>query len=260
MKFQFNRTFTLSCLLIILLTSCTGPKRLIYFSKQTDANLIILNKKIDPIIQTGDILTISISSLDEASSGIFNSASFGIQGVQQGGGGFGSNTGILVGLDSNINYPRLGKIKVVGKTVKELIDELEHKLLPYLKDPIVNIRFQNFRINVLGEVNRVGMIPVSNQQISILEAIASSGDITIFGNRKNVTLIRDSSGIRQFHRLDLTNKSIFESPYFYLQNNDILYVEPIKTKAIASSEALLLLPTVVSAFTFFLLVLNQLGK
>ena len=260
MIFQFKRNLIINIFFIVLLTSCTGPKRLIYFSKETDSNLTILNKKIDPIIQTGDILTISVSSLDAASSGIFNSASYGVQGVQQGGAGSGGNTGILVGLDSNINYPRLGKIKVVGKTLKELNDEFEQKLLPYLKDPIVNIRFQNFRINVLGEVNRVGIIPVSNQQISILEAISTSGDITIFGNRKNVTLIRDSSGIRQFHRLDLTNKSIFESPYFYLQNNDVLYVEPIKTKAIASSEFVLLIPTVVSAFSFFLLVLNQLGK
>ena len=259
MIFQFKRILTTSCLLIILFTSCTGPKRLIYFSKETDSNLTILNKKIDPIIQTGDILTISVSSLDPFSSGIFNSASFGIQGVSQQG-GLGGNTGILVGLDSNINYPRLGKIRVVGKTLKELNDEFEQKLLPYLKDPIVNIRFQNFRINVLGEVNRPGIIPVSNQQISILEAIATSGDITIYGNRKNVTLIRDSSGIRQFHKIDLTNKSIFESPYFYLVSNDILYVEPIKSKAIVSSDAVTLLPTVISAFSFFLLVLNQLGK
>jgi polysaccharide export outer membrane protein len=259
MIFKIKRTLITICFLIVLLSSCTGPKRLIYFSNKTDSIVNITNKKFEPLIQTGDILNISVSSLDPASSGIFNSASYGIQGVNQGvvGGGL---LGIVVGLDSNINYPRLGKLKVVGKTKKELRDEIEQKLLPYLKDPIVNIRFQNFRINVLGEVARVGIIPVTNEQISIVEAIVNSGDITIYGNRKNVTLIRDSSGIKQFHKLDLTNKSIFESPYFYLQNNDVLYVEPIKSKAITSSETFLLLPTVVSAFSFFLLVLNQLRK
>jgi len=257
MKLQFKLALITSCVFIILLTSCNGPKRLIYFSNPTDSNSILFNKKLEPLIQSGDILTILVNSLDPASSGIFNTASYGIQGASV---PISASNGILVGVDGNISFPRLGKIYALGKTKKELSDEIQTNLLPYLKDPIVNIRFQNFRISVLGEVGRAGIIPVNNEQISILEAISISGDITIYGNKKNVLLIRDSSGIKQFHRLDLTNNSIFESPYFYLQSNDVLYVEPIKSKAIASSDAVLLLPTVVSAFSFFLLVVAQLRK
>ena len=257
MKLQFKLVFTSCCIFFILLISCNGPKRLIYFSNPIDSNAIFFNKKIEPLIQSGDVLTILVNSLDPASSGIFNTASYGIQGASV---PISSSNGILVGVDGNITFPRLGKIVAKGKTKKELSDEIQIKLLPYLKDPIVNIRFINYRISVLGEVGRAGIIPVSNEQISILEAIATSGDITIYGNKKNVMLIRDSSGIKQFHRLDLTNNSIFKSPYFYLQSNDVLYVEPIKSKAIVGSDAVILLPTIVSAFSFFLLVLSQLRK
>ena len=258
MRPQSRSILTLLCVAsftIILLTSCNGQKRLIYFSQSLDSNYIISKTNLEPLIQSGDLLTILVNSMDPTSSGIFNAASYGIQGTTVPTGG--TPNGILVGVDGNINFPRLGKIYAMGKTKKELSEEIQEKLLPFLKNPIVNIRFINFRINVLGEVGKPGYISVSNDKISILEAIAASGDISTYGNKKDILLIRDSSGIRQFHRLDLTNNSIFKSPYFYLQSNDILYVEPIKSKAIISSDAVILFPTVVSAISFFLLVINR---
>ena len=243
--------------LVVFISSCTGPKKLMYFPNTKDTIFTIINTNLEPLIQSGDVLTILINSMDPASSGVFNTASVGVQGATV---ATSSSSGILVGIDGNIIFPKLGKLYAKGKTKKELSDEIQQKLLPYLKDPIVNIRFQNYRISVLGEVGRPGIVPVSNEQISILEAIASSGDINIYGNKKNILLIRDSDGVRQFHRLNLNNNSIFTSPFYYLQSNDILYVEPNKSKAIINSDAIVLLPTLVSAFSFLLLVLNQIQK
>ena len=218
---------TLVVIIVFTLTSCVSKKNMIYF--QSDA--IIENeilKNYAPKIQTDDELTIFVSALDPESA-----ASFNITLAGQGGGN--STISYLVDINGNITFPVLGEIKVVGLTTNELKKQLTSKLESYIKDPIVTIRLKNFRITILGEVRSPGSFNVSSERISISEAIGMSGDLTIQGKRKNILLIRNNDGNFEKIRLDLTNESLFKSPYYYLAQNDILYVAPNRAKVNSSA-------------------------
>ena len=139
----------------------------------------------------------------------------------------------LVNNEGSIDFPVLGILKVGGLTKNEAEDMIREKLKPYLKEvPIVTVRMSNYKISVLGEVTRPGTFTVSNEKVNVLEALAMAGDLTIWGMRDNVKLVReDATGKREIIELDLTNAEIITSPYYYLQQNDILYISPNKTKA-----------------------------
>lgn len=139
----------------------------------------------------------------------------------------------LVNNEGCIDFPVLGTLKVGGLTKNEAEDMIREKLKPYLKEvPIVTVRMSNYKISVLGEVARPGTFTVSNEKVNVLEALAMAGDLTIWGMRDNVKLVReDATGKREIIELDLTNAEIITSPYYYLQQNDILYISPNKTKA-----------------------------
>ena len=139
----------------------------------------------------------------------------------------------LVNNEGSIDFPVLGILKVGGLTKNEAEDMIREKLKPYLKEvPIVTVRMSNYKISVLGEVARPGTFTVSNEKVNVLEALAMAGDLTIWGMRDNVKLVReDATGKREIIELDLTNAEIITSPYYYLQQNDILYISPNKTKA-----------------------------
>ena len=145
----------------------------------------------------------------------------------------------LVDNDGNIDFPKVGSIHLGGLTKSEAEKLIQDKIKPYMNEqenPIVTVRMTNYKISVLGEVNRQGMYTVGNEKINILEALALAGDLTIYGVRTNVKLIReDATGEKTMHVLDLTDANIINSPYYYLQQNDIVYVEPNKVKAQNSS-------------------------
>ena len=129
-----------------------------------------------------------------------------------------------------IYFPIVGRIRVEGMTRNELSKFIEDKIRPELKDPFVLVQFMNFKVVVLGEVKTPGQISVQTERMSILDAIGAAGDLTIYGERKNVLLMREENGKRIFHRFDLTDESLFESPYFYLRQNDVVYVMPNKAQ------------------------------
>ena len=139
----------------------------------------------------------------------------------------------LVSNDGTIDFPVLGQLQVGGLTKSEAENMVREKLKPYLKEtPIVTVRMANYKISVLGEVARPGTFTVSNEKVNVLEALAMAGDLTIWGMRDNVKLVReDAQGKREIAQLDLTKSDIITSPYYYLQQNDILYVTPNKVKA-----------------------------
>ena len=145
----------------------------------------------------------------------------------------------LVDNDGNINYPILGQIHVGGLTKSECEKMIQDKIRPFMsavENPIVTVRMTGYQISVIGEVARPGTFTVSREKISVLEALAQAGDLTIYGQRKNVQLIReDSTGQKSIHVFDLTDADIINSPYFYLQQNDVIYVTPNKVKAQNSS-------------------------
>ena len=189
--------------------------------------------------QANDLLSINVTALDMdaarpfnlfvSSPNILNNLSVTGQIRQQ---------TYLIDEKGEINFPVLGKITIGGLSRDEATDFLETKLKDYLKDPVVTLRLTNFRISVLGEVKLPGNYTILNERVSILEALALAGDLNITGKRANLLLIREEDGVLTKNYIDLTSNDLFNSQYFYLRPNDILYVEPNKAKVRSSTDAL----------------------
>lgn len=255
----------IAILCILFMASCAAPKRVVYFKADTPNDSVVvfqpLQNRPDVIIQPDDILAINISSIMGISEkdpiGIFNnggtqynitasSTSLGVQSTV---------SGYLVDKDGNIDFPVLGKIKVGGLGLRKVKDIMADKLKPYLKDPVVETRIINFKVTMIGEVNRVGQIIAPNQRINIIEAIAAAGDIPISGKRENILIIREHDGVREFGHLNLNSKNVFTSPYYYLQQNDIVYVEPSRVRRQESNDFLrFYLPTITTLLSTALAV------
>ncbi len=175
-------------------------------------------------------------SLDEIAAKPFNLPTIGIN--QAIGGyiqGAPSPPGYLIDSDGNIDFPVVGKIKLGGLTRQTAIDYLKEQLKPYLSNPTIIIRILNYKVTVLGEVRNPGTITIPNERITLLEAIGIAGDLNITGLRKNVLVIRETDGKRTETLVDLTSKELFSSPVFYLQQNDVVYVEPNRAKRNSSA-------------------------
>ena len=216
----------------LLITSCASRKKAVYF--QDEEGQVIKDSIInfEPQIQVGDLIAINVSAIDAEAALPFNLFETPVL----------ANSLLnampityLVNPDGIIQFPVIGDLEVGGLTTKELNTKLSKILESYIKNPIVNIRLKNFKVTVLGEVLRPGSYPVGNERISIIEAIGMAGDLTIYGERKNVILIREKNGKRVTINIDLTNKQLFNSPYFYLSQNDVIYVSPNKTKINSSA-------------------------
>ncbi|MEG1721836.1 MAG: polysaccharide biosynthesis/export family protein [Bacteroidales bacterium] len=220
------------CLMVF--PSCKSYKDVSYFQNIDEISLSYLNDTIvnyQVRIMPDDLLGITVTGLDPNTVAPFNlpAMSFLMPGEKEV--SFVQNLqSYLVSQEGDINFPVLGKVKVAGLTKQEGIDYLQALISNYVKNPIVNIQFLNFKISVLGEVGRPGFYVMSNDRTSILDAIGYAGDLTIYGERNNVLLIRDNNGTKEFHRFDLSRSDLFASPYYYLQQNDIIYVEPNRSK------------------------------
>ena len=242
----------LAVIVIFSVTSCTSTRNAIYFDNITDTVMKLnLPADFEPKIQHNDILSITVSSLNEAASQMFNIPNIAAPGGNTTG-GISPTTGYLVDSEGMIKFPMLGEIKAVGLTKKELSQkisgELENRKL--LVQPIVNIRFLNFRVTVLGEVSRPTVVTVANEKISILEAIGLAGDMTVFAQKDKVLLIRENEdGTIITNRLNLNSNDIFTCEYYYLKSNDIIYAEPNKAKLYAASTTRQNLPLVLSALS-----------
>jgi polysaccharide export outer membrane protein len=136
----------------------------------------------------------------------------------------------LVDQEGCINFPVVGKIRLAGLTRAQAMELITQKVSAYLPDPIINFQMISARVTMLGEISRVGAVGIRDGRLTILEAIGAAGDLTIYGDRRNVLLFREHNGEMVYHRFDLTQADIFNSPYFYLQQNDVIYVVPNKTR------------------------------
>lgn len=220
--------FFIGIIALLLLSSCTPSREMVYFNELEESRIPSNVQVPETIVQPNDILSISVSSLSKAATEIFN--------IHDGGTNTETSNGFLVGSDGNIQFPMLGTVKVAGLTKSQLQDKLEKSLSDnqLLLDPIVLIRFLNFRITVLGEVTKPSVINVPSEKVSLLEAIGLAGDIGIHARRDNVLIIREEQGQKIFERIDLNSNELFTSPYYYLKSGDVVYVEPNKYKLIAS--------------------------
>ncbi len=241
-------------LCIGLFTSCSSQRNLSYFAdlpESTDYQSAIL-KTQQPKIQIGDILSIVVSSLDPASNAMFNTGALQASSALTSREGSATNLakeGYLVGNDGNVNFPIIGKIQLKGLSLTQAHEKMQQELIKYVKDPIVNVRYLNFKVTVIGEVQRPLTFTVDNDRINVLEALGMAGDMTVYGKRKNVLVIREEDGERNMARLDFTSKEAFNSPYFYLKQNDIVYVEPSYLKDPSGERTLRIISTVVTVVT-----------
>jgi len=228
----------------IFLASCNTIKNIAYLQ---DAGTPIEFKsgenavRPDATLKPGDLLTITVNSNTPEAAQPFNLPlipggegmnSYGISKTSISGGAGIQN--YLIDIEGNINFPVLGKLQVGGIKKNDLIQLIKTKIYPrYMsEEPIITVRFANYKISVLGEVNRPGAYDVNNEKLDLLEAIAMVGDLTIYGRRDNVLLIReDQNGKKTTYRIDLRDKRLIDSPYFYLQQNDMLYVQPNNPRA-----------------------------
>ncbi len=245
MKISKNSILILLMALIFGLSSCLTRKneKLIYF-KSLETNSVS-NSTLFPkesIIKPSDILQISVFSLDVETSKILNNVS--------------TADGFMVDDSGRIKLPLLGNIKAGGLNKIQLADTISKKLIQnqLMLSPIVNVRITNFKITILGEVNKPGVVTVPNEHITITEALGMAGDLTIYGNRENILLIREKDGKRITKRFSLNNNEIFSTDIFYLQNQDVLYVESTHTKAAPLSRFTQNLSLFLTTVSFILLI------
>ncbi|MBQ4819540.1 polysaccharide biosynthesis/export family protein [Aquimarina sp. MMG016] len=232
--------FLFVLLISISIFSCKTPTDVVYFQNSNNLEKIPAKNSFTPVFKVDDVLSILVSASDMDAARPFNlqGTSLPIAGDTATGAAPGNGAGeptYLIDEDGNIDFPVLGKLKVSGLTRVQVKALIKEKLEIYIKDPIVNVRLKNFKITVIGEVNRPGSFTIPNERITIIEAIGLAGDLTITGKRGNIMVIRENEGVNTYHRVDLTSKSIFDSPAYYLAQNDVLYVEP-NTAKVRSSE------------------------
>ncbi|PVH25593.1 polysaccharide biosynthesis/export family protein [Sphingobacterium corticibacter] len=228
-------------LFTILLGSCS-VKNVVYFKDLPSDTLKVIKSAADfsePIIQSDDLLSITVQTLDPTTSNIANQT----EAIQAVGASSASNvgnqviSGFLVDKDGYVHMTLLGKVKVAGLTTYKARELITQKAQEFYRDPTVQVRFANYKITILGEVTRPATYTVPNEKVTILDALGLAGDLTIYGKRENVLLIREENGQKAMVRLNLADSDIFQSPYYYLRQNDVIYVEPGKAKAATNNAA-----------------------
>ena len=214
--------------LILVFNSCATRDEVVYFQPAESVNGMQNIMDYEPIIEENDVLRINVSSRNEEMVHPFQINSG--QGSSSGGGQNLSLTGYLVDPEGYIQFPVIGSFKVAGKKRTDVEQELQAKIRTMAKDAVVSVRIVNFNITVLGEFNTRGRIPIDDGRISLPQLIAMAGDISYDGDRENIHVFREINGIRSHGIVDITSADVFNNPYFYLKQNDIVYVEPTYRK------------------------------
>lgn len=213
-------------------------------------------------IMPNDILSISVSSLNPEATEVFNTPNTPSSNNATATATTTQTTGYLVNTAGYIQFPIIGNLMAAGLTKNSLKEELTKTLIDrkLLMDPIVDIRYLNYRVTVLGEVARPTVVTVPSEKISLLEALGLAGDLTIYARRDNVMIIREENGERVITRINLNADDLFNSPYYFLKSNDIVYVEPGKTKVASTSRVNLWLPVVFSIMSFGIIAVDRINR
>ncbi|MFN4764633.1 polysaccharide biosynthesis/export family protein [Gillisia sp. Q332] len=224
----------LAILSLIFLNSCVSGKKITYFQNMEQLEQLAEASKTGLSIKPNDLITISVSAYNMEAAMPFNLL---VTGRSAGGGDAGLSAGgtqqlqpFLVDSDGNIEFPQLGTMKVAGMNRQELSGKLKTLISQYVKEPIVNVRIVNFQVSVLGEVNFPGTFSVPDEYLSLPKALGLAGDMSIYGQRENVLVVREENGQKSYAYLDLTDANVMNSSYYYLKQNDMVYVEPNKSQ------------------------------
>lgn len=218
-------------LLVGLLFSCATKDDVVYFNGMDSSDNSIGLDSYSPTYHIDDELVIVVNALDAEAARPFNKTSVSVSQDLLDARGRERIQTYRVDPDGNINFPVLGMLKIAGLNRAQATKMLQDKLSDYIKNPIVDIETVNYRITVLGEVNRPGTFTATNERITLVEAISLAGDLTIYGERENVLVIQDYDGKKTYTRVNLKSDDLFDSPVYYLSQNDVVYVEPNKTRA-----------------------------
>ena len=252
---------------VLALTSCHTTEEIAYISDATRDSVMAINSQFTNGIQANDLLKIYVESETPIATIPFNQETNKIA-VSEGtvmNPGASAVSGYLVSNEGNIVFPVLGEIHVLGMTHAQLAAELQRRLREqgYISDAVVTVNLMNFKVSVLGDVAHPGQIMATGERLTIFEALSMVGDLTIFGQRRNVTVLREENGVRTIGELDLSSKEVFNSPYYYLHQNDVVYVEPnMKKKRTAATDPYILtyisaglsiVSTLSSVFYYFML-------
>jgi len=234
MKYSFLiKKITPFLIAILFLSSCASKKDIVYYQNIDGLSSQGKQNSYEIKIQADDLLMIVVSAEDHESAVPFNFNS-------------GSNSGVvassnliqtyyLVDAAGTIDFPVLGKIKVSGLSKSDVIIMFKEKLAKYIKNPSINFRIMNFKVSLQGEVIAPGTFSISSERITLIEALALAKDLTIYGRRDNILIIREIDGVKSYNRVDITKADFMNSPFYYLSQNDVVYVEPNRNRVNAAA-------------------------
>ena len=248
---------------VLFASSCVTTQKATYFNNADDTTFVTrADESIDAPILKNDILSVVISSANAEASALFNTMNTVQTTATTSTGSTTSVTGYLVNRDGYIQLPILGDIKAAGITRKQLKADITNLILDkkLLIDPIVTIRYLNFEVTVIGEVENPTVITVPSEKISLIKALGLAGDITIYGKKDNVLLIRENDGRRKIKRINLNSRNFLTSSYYYLQPNDVVYVEANKEKVASASRNQQMLPAILSGLSLIAVIVTQLVR
>lgn len=260
---SIKRFSSLALVITIVLSGCSSTRNVRYFNNIQDSEITSAFEHLEPIIQKNDLLNISISSsVNPEASQIFNNAPATDAELVNVTGRAIPVSGYLVDHDGKIEVPVMGKVQAAGLTKTQLKENLITKLVKeeLLIEPIVSIRFLNYKVTVLGEVAKPTVVNVPSEKITLLEALGLAGDLTIYAKRENVMVIREENGKKIIKRINLNSTELLRSPYYYLKSNDIVYVEPNKARVAAASNTRQWLPVIFSGLTVLVIGIDRLTR
>ena len=231
MKYFFLLKKTIAFLFLISMFSCASKKDIVYYQDIDTLEAQEKTSSYEIKIQPDDLLMIIVSAEDPEIAIPFNlSTSFvtsidrpDVMGQQ-------STQLYLVDVNGMIDFPILGKLKISGLTRSEVLKMLQDKIAVFVKNPIINLRIMNFKYSVQGEVTAPGTYSIASERITLIEALSKAGDLTIYGKRNSILIIREIDGIKSYNRVDITTAGFINSPFYYLVQNDVIYIEPNKSK------------------------------
>jgi polysaccharide export outer membrane protein len=257
---QFTTQKWFMLFFIIIAGSCADNRNLVYFSdlknegadSYTNINKVLVQS--EPKIQPNDLLNIRVTTLSVESNALFNNNITTNININ-------NNTepvrvGYRVDKDGNISFPVIGQVKLGGLTIDQSQDIIAKKLEVYTKGPVVNIDFLNFKVTVIGEVNKPGTFTVEDENISLLGALGLAGDMTPYAKRDNILIVREVNGIRTTERINLNKSDLFDSKYYYLKQNDVVYVEPDKSRLAQTSQNNRFIPILASSVAIVAVLLS----
>jgi polysaccharide export outer membrane protein len=232
MRYFFLVKKTIPFLFILLLFSCKPREEVVYYQNIDGLAAAEQSNSYEIKIQPDDLLMIIVSADDPETAIPFNLSNISVPSAStiNAAQGLLMMQSYLVDASGTIDFPVLGKLKISGLTRSEVLQLLKDKISKYIKNPIINLRILNFKVSVQGEVTLPGTYNVQSERITLIEALSMAKDLTIYGKRDNILIIRDVDGVKSYNRVDITKADFIHSPFYYLAQNDVVYVEPNKTK------------------------------